>query len=316
MIRVENLTKRYRDVPAVDDVSFRVERGEIVGFLGPNGAGKSTTMRILVGFLRPDEGVVEIAGRPVDPDDPASRRDVGYLPESTPLYPRMRVATFLDFVGRIRGLGRRARREAIERAIADCDLVGWGDRRIAELSRGYRQRVGLAQALLSDPQVLILDEPTSGLDPAEISRIRGLIERLGRTKTILLSTHILSEVQETCRRVVILAAGRIVADGTPLDLAGDEHAELRVTLRAPLEELPGAFAELPGVTSTRTTGTDPDGRVGLALSVTDHLEVAREVARLAGERGWELYELRPELPSLEQVFLKVTEAGRGTGGTP
>jgi ABC-2 type transport system ATP-binding protein len=177
--------------------------------------------------------------------------------------------------------------------------------------------VGLAQALLSDPQVLILDEPTSGLDPAEINRIRRFIARLGRTKTILLSTHILSEVQETCRRVIILAAGRIVADGTPLDLARGEPVTLHVTLRAPSVDLVTEFTNLEGVNAARSAGIDSEGRTGLALSVTDHLEIARAVARLAAERGWELFELRPELPSLEQVFLQCTEVGNepwGGGG--
>ncbi len=307
MIRVQDLTKRYRHVHAVDGVSFRVERGEVVGFLGPNGAGKSTTMRILVGFLQPDAGEVEIAGQRVTPERPASRRDVGYLPENTPLYRRMRVADYLDFVGRIRGLGRGARRDAVERVLTDADLQGWGARRIAELSRGYRQRVGLAQALLSDPAVLVLDEPTSGLDPAEITRIRALIARLGETKTILLSTHVLSEVQETCRRVIILANGRIVADGTPLDLAGNDEVELRVTLRAPGADAELALAEVDGVTAVRALGTDDDGRIGLALAVADRFGAAREVARVAAARDWDLLELRHELSSLEQVFLRVTD---------
>ena len=307
MIRVQDLTKRYRRVRAVDGVSFSIERGEVVGFLGPNGAGKSTTMRILVGFLHPDEGEVEIAGRAVDPEDPASRADIGYLPEHTPLYPRMRVVEYLDFVGRIRGMGRRPRREAVARVLADADLEGWGNRRIAELSRGYRQRVGLAQALLSDPKVLILDEPTSGLDPAEITRIRRLISRLGETKTILLSTHILSEVQETCRRVIILAAGRIAADGSPLALAGADRAELHVTLRAPALEAANALLDLPGVSAVRSLGADAEARVGFALTVDERFATAREVANLAAGRGWDLFELRHEISSLEQIFLRVTD---------
>ena len=236
MIRVDELEKSFGDVRAVDRVSFEIRRGEVVGFLGPNGAGKSTTMKMLTGFLVPDGGRAEVAGAPVDPLAPgggvAARRHLGYLPESTPLYRSMRVDRYLDYVGRVRGLSRGARRAASERVVHDCDLEGYTRRRIATLSKGYRQRVGLAQALFGDPDVLVLDEPTSGLDPAEIVRIRELVRRLGERKTILLSTHVLSEVQETCRRVIILSAGRIVADGSPLDLAAAEDAQVTVTLRA------------------------------------------------------------------------------------
>ena len=308
MIRVQGITKRYRDVRAVDDVSFEIASGEVVGFLGPNGAGKSTTMRILTGFLHADAGEVEIGGVPVDPRRPKSRRDIGYLPENTPLYRRMRVGEYLDYVGRMRGLGRASRREAMERVFVDCDLQGWGRRRIGELSRGYRQRVGLAQALLADPKVLILDEPTSGLDPAEIARIRRLVARLGETKTILLSTHILSEVQETCRRVIILARGKIVADGSPLDLASQESVELHVTLAGAVDGTPVDLATIPGVSRVRALGSDEAGRAGFALAVTDRYDVAARLSRLAAERGWSLLELRHEMPSLERVFIRRTEA--------
>lgn len=310
MIRVHELTKRYGEVLAVNHVTFEVQRGEVVGFLGPNGAGKSTTMRCLTGYLRADGGAVSIDGREVHPDDVETRRRVGYLPESTPLYRRMRVGDYLDFVGRVRGFDRRARREALERVLATCGLEGFVGRRIAELSKGYRQRVGLAQALFADPDVLVLDEPTSGLDPAEITRIRELVRELGRTKTILLSTHVLSEVQEVCRRVVILAAGRVVADGTPVDLAEGERAGLRVTLTIPdgTEDVPGALAALGGVEGVRTAGEDDAGRRAFALEVEERFAVAEGVVALARERGWGLVELRHELPDLEQVFLRRTRA--------
>ena len=311
MIRVEDLTKRYGDLRAVDGVTFEVAGGEVVGLLGPNGAGKSTTMRIMTGFLHADGGRVEIGGRRVDPEDPASKRGVGYLPESTPLYRSMRVGEYLEYVGRVRGLGRAARREALFRVIDQCDLVGWERRRIAHLSKGYRQRVGLAQALLPDPPVLILDEPTSGLDPGEITRIRALVAELGRTKTVLLSTHVLAEVQETCPRVVILAGGRLVADGSTLDLASDEALELHVTTdagAADARDVGEHLGSLEGVAGVRLLGTDSDGRVRHALVVeAERYATAARVSRAIHERGWTLFELHHDLPSLERVFLHRTD---------
>jgi len=310
MIRVESLEKRYGEVRAVDGVSFAVERGEVVGFLGPNGAGKTTTMRCLAGTLFPDAGRVAIAGCDVRPDDLASRRHVGYLPENAPLYRRMRVAAYLDFFGRLRGLGRRERRAALGRVVSDCGLAGEERQRIGHLSKGFRQRVGLAQALLADPDVLILDEPTSGLDPAEVTRLRALIRALGEKKTVLLSTHVLTEVQETCGRVVILSAGRVVADGTPLDLAAGEPGELSVTLEGAGPEAEPALRQLEGVRALRTTGADAAGRRGFALAVDERHAVARRVSALAAQRGWALIELRHDLPSLEQVFLSRTQRAR------
>jgi ABC-2 type transport system ATP-binding protein len=220
----------------------------------------------------------------------------------------MRVAAYLDFVGRLRGLDRRARRAAIARVVADCGLGGREGQRAGELSKGYRQRVGLAQALLADPDVLILDEPTSGLDPAEVTRIRELVRRLGERKTVLLSTHVLSEVQETCRRVVILAGGRVVADGTPLDLAAGERAELGVTLARAGDDALAALGGVPGVAAARARGADDAGRRAFALEVDDRYATAREVVALCAARGWDLVELRHDLPSLEQVFLRRTSA--------
>lgn len=306
MIRVRGIEKRYGSTRALRGVSFEIERGEVVGFLGPNGAGKSTTLRCLAGFLRPDGGEIEVAGRRVDPDDPESRTALGYLPETTPLYQRMRVLDYLDYVGRVRGMRRRERNQAIGRVVSDCDLHGYEHRRIAHLSRGYRQRVGLAQALLADPEVLLLDEPTSGLDPAEIARIRNLIHQLGETKTVLLSTHILPEVQESARRVLILAEGRLVADGTPVDLARQGSVELHCTLRGPEVEVQSVLSALDTVAGVRLLGGDDDGRFRLALSVTQRFEAAEAVSNAAREHGWSLLELHHELPSLEHVFLAVT----------
>ena len=310
MIRVSGLEKRYGDTRALAGVSFEIERGEVVGFLGPNGAGKSTTLRCLAGFLYPDAGVIEVAGQAVDPADPRSRLALGYLPETTPLYRRMRVTDYLEYVGRIRGLGRSERRQALARVLADCDLFGYERRRIAHLSKGFRQRVGLAQALLADPDVLLLDEPTSGLDPAEIARIRDLIRKLGETKTVLLSTHILSEVQESARRVLILAGGRLVADGSPVDLAAQQSAELVCTFEAAPNEVEGVLRGLASVQTCRTLGFD-GGRVRLALEVSDRYTAAAAVFAAAREHDWTLVELHHELPSLERVFLGVTDIGGG-----
>jgi ABC-2 type transport system ATP-binding protein len=307
MIRVQALEKRYGDLIAVDDVSFAIERGEVVGFLGPNGAGKSTTMRCLAGTLSADSGRVEIAGCEVRPEREESRRHVGYLPENTPLYLGMRAAAYLDFVGRLRGLDRRARRARIGHVVAACGLAGRENQRIGELSKGFRQRVGLAQALLADPDVLILDEPTSGLDPAEVTRMRALIRALGETKTVLLSTHVLGEVQETCRRVIILAGGRVVADGTPLALAAVERAELRVAFERAGADALGALRGLAGVVDARIAGADDAGRRGFALEVEDRFTAAHAVVALGAERGWRLVELRHDLPTLEQVFLRRTQ---------
>ncbi len=307
MIRVESLTKSYGDQLAVDRLSFAVERGEVVGFLGPNGAGKSTTMKMLTGFLHPDRGEVEIAGVRVDPEDPETKRSVGYLPETTALYPRMRVADYLGFVARLRRADLVQPRQAIEKVIEECGLGGWEQKRIGHLSKGYRQRVGLAQALLADPPVLILDEPTSGLDPAEIHRMRMRIRELGRSKTVLLSTHVLSEIQEVCRRVIILANGRLVADGTPLSLGEAERPALQVTLSGG-EGIEAALGGLAEVRTVRPRGRDDRGRVGFTLEVEDRYDAALAVVELAARQGWSLFELKHELPSLERIFLRHTES--------
>jgi ABC-2 type transport system ATP-binding protein len=302
MIRVEGLSKRYGRHRALDSVSFTVEAGEVVGFLGPNGAGKSTTMRILCCVLRADAGRAEVAGHDVAAASRAARAAIGYLPEQTPLYRRMRVVDYLDFVGRVRGLGASERRAALARVRDDCGLEGYERRRIDELSKGYRQRVGLAQALIADPPVLILDEPTSGLDPNEVGRLRELVARLGERKTVLLSTHVLSEVEEVCGRVLILSAGRLVADG-PLDRVGrGEQEVLRVVVGAAPDEARAALDGSGG--SIRVARALDGGRARLELVGADPAEVARRVAG----RGWALHELSTDRPSLEQVFRRATAA--------
>lgn len=310
MIHVSNLTKHYGPVRAVNDVSFGVRQGQVVGFLGPNGAGKSTTLKILTGYLHPDSGRVEVAGCSLHSDPIEARRRTGYLPENTPLYRAMRVDAYLDFAARSRGMRRGARRTAFARVVEQCRLEGYTRRRVGELSKGYRQRVGLAQALIGDPQVLLLDEPTSGLDPAEIVRIRELIATLAGDKTVMLSTHILAEVTEIAERVIILAGGRVVADGTPLDLVQNEPAALSVTVKADPEEAQQFFQGLEGVTAVRVSGRDGTGRIGFLLDVEDRYEVAAAIHRLAARRQWDLFELRHEISSLETVFLRCTAPGK------
>ena len=312
VIRVEGLEKRYGDHAALGGVSFEVQRGEVVGFLGPNGAGKTTTMKILTGYISPSGGSATVAGHDVVTDPQQVRARLGYLPEAAPVYPEMRVQDYLDFVGRVRGLGRSERAASVARAM---DRTGLGPRArqtIGTLSKGYRQRVGLAQAILHEPDLLILDEPTSGLDPNQISDIRALIRELGQKKTVLLSTHILSEVQATCDRVLILHQGRLVADGPTAEVTAQEQSELThvvfgpggVTL--PREAVLDAVKALPGVADARLVATaesDP-GEAPLLVKAPD--DVRRELFQLAVDRGLVLLELRRERRDLEEVFRSLT----------
>ncbi len=316
MIRVEELTKRYGETAAVDRVSFTVERGEVVGFLGPNGAGKSTTMRILTGFLQADGGAAWIGDARVDPDAIEVKRRIGYLPESTPLVRRMRVTESLDSVARLRGMTPAERRGALERVVEACGLAAWTRKRIRTLSKGYRQRVGLAQALVSDPEVLILDEPTSGLDPQERGRIRDLVRELGRTKTVLLSTHVLSEVQAVCQRAIILARGRVLADG-PLRSLGDQlggagSSELGLTLSGLAHDarVEAELGALPGVEGIVRVDAAPAtaGRASFLLRVSERETAAAGISDRARHFAWTILELRHEGPSLERVFLQLVEA--------
>lgn len=300
MIRVHRLSKSYGSFNAVQDVSFSIERGEVVGFLGPNGAGKSTIMKVLCGYLVADAGEVEVAGATLPEQGPLARSRVGYLPENTPLYRAMRVDRFLDFAARAKGIGRGERRAALSRAISAADLFGYLDRRIEQLSKGYRQRVGLAQALLADPDVLVLDEPTSGLDPNEVVRIRELIRELGRTKTVLLSTHVLGEVSELCPRVLILSGGRLAADGAPHALSAARSSALFVRLCEDTGATRGSFDALEGVLGVEDVPVTSG--VALRLVTDDPDALAARVFDLVQANGLRLVELRHEAPTLEQVF--------------
>ncbi|HEX2456754.1 MAG TPA: ABC transporter ATP-binding protein [Vicinamibacterales bacterium] len=307
MIEVQHLTKRYGRVTAVDDVSFRVERGEILGFLGPNGAGKTTTMRILTGYMPATEGRAVVAGFDVFNEPLEAKRRTGYLPETPPLYPDMTVREYLDFVARIKAVPSAERKSRVDAVMERTRVADMATRHCAKLSKGYRQRVGLAQALIHNPEVLILDEPTAGLDPKQIIETRDLIRNLAGDHTIILSTHILPEVAQTCQRVIIINRGRVVAVDTPDNLT----ARLRgaetmfVQVDAPGQDVAAALAAIGGV--TRVVAADGRGPAGGYEVESDRgTDVRREIARTVVNRGWGLLELRPMRMSLEEIFLQVT----------
>jgi ABC-2 type transport system ATP-binding protein len=317
VIEVQHLTKRYGRVTAVQDVSFRVERGEIFGFLGPNGAGKTTTMRILTGYIPATEGKAIVAGFDVFAQPIEAKRRTGYLPETPPLYPDMSVVEYLGFVAKIKGVPSRGRRDRIKTVMARTRIDDMADRLCSRLSKGYRQRVGLAQAIIHNPDVLILDEPTAGLDPKQIIETRQLIKELAGDHTIILSTHILPEVSQTCQRVVIINKGQVVALDTPDNLT----ARLRGTETMYLQvDAPGADASLAlqrvrGV--TRIAEADRvDGRVGYEIESGHGEDIRRELAKAVVGNGWGLLEMRPMRMSLEEIFLSLTteETAAPAGG--
>ena len=307
MIRVEHLTKLYGGRVAVDDLCFEVAAGEIVAFLGPNGAGKSTTMRILSGFLPPSGGRVTVAGYDVLHDSLQVRRRIGYMPENVPLYPEMRVAEYLAFRARLRGVARRALRQHLDEAIGVCGLTDVAGRIIGQLSKGFRQRVGLADALVHKPALLILDEPSIGLDPNQMRQIRELIRSLGGRHTVLLSTHILSEVESLCERVLILHHGRIVAADTPAGLAGlvAGHTRVRAELRGPREDVVTALRSLPGVLAVEAVPADGEW-LRACCECERGTDLRERIFDLARERGWGLRAIASEEANLEDVFASVT----------
>jgi len=307
MIEVESLTKRYGRTTAVDGVSFRVERGEILGFLGPNGAGKTTTMRILTCYLPPTEGTARVAGYDVFSQPMEVKRRVGYLPESPPLYPDMSVREYLDFCSRIKGVPAKERTARVSAAIEKCRVGDVRDKLIAKLSKGYRQRVGLAQAILHNPDVLILDEPTAGLDPKQIIETRELIRSLAGSHTVILSTHILPEVSMTCGRVVIINKGRVVAEDTPENLtrrlkgAGTIRVEARGEAASVLEVL----RAVPGVLAAHPRGGH-DGAVIVDIEAEAGRDVRAELAWAVVTKGHALLGLQQMGMSLEEIFLHLT----------
>ena len=303
MIEVEALSKRYVDKDAVANVSFFVPEGEVLGFLGPNGAGKTTTMRMITGYLPPTAGEVRVAGIDLARDPLAVRAAIGYLPENVALYPEMRVEEYLRFRAAVEGVPRGILKARVDEVAERCMIADVQRQLCGTLSKGYRQRVGLAGALIHRPKVLILDEPTIGLDPRQIVKIRELLIELGRDHTVILSTHILPEVEQVCRRVLIIDAGKIVADGTPEQLRSGlaGTAEVKVQLEAPSNGVAGALGALAGA-----AGVHDDGGGRYRITVEGGADLRREVFRLAVDRGWVLLEMTQTMPSLEDVFLRLT----------
>ena len=306
MIEVQHLTKRYGRVTAVDDVTFRVERGEILGFLGPNGAGKTTTMRVITGYMPPTEGRCIVAGFDVFDQPVEAKRRTGYLPETPPLYPDMTVREYLTFVARIKGVPSADRKARVEQVMKRVWIADVASRHCGKLSKGYRQRVGLAQAVLHNPDVLVLDEPTAGLDPKQIIETRQLIKELAGDHTIILSTHILPEVSQTCQRVVIINKGRVVAVDTPDNLThrlrGAET--MYVLVEAPVDATPTLQA-MAGV--TRVSVADRHDRaIGYEVESVRDADIRRDLARTIVAQQWGLLEMRPLRMSLEEIFLQVT----------
>jgi ABC-2 type transport system ATP-binding protein len=307
MISVRNLTKTFGPTVAVDDISFEVTSGEVLGFLGPNGAGKTTTMRVLTCYLTPDKGDVTIAGFDIREDSLEVRRRVGYLPENAPVYQDMDVASYLAFVAEVRGIAKSEIPGRIRAMIDTCGLERVMGRNIGQLSKGFKQRVGLAQTLIHDPDILILDEPTTGLDPSQIIEIRELIKAIGKERTVILSTHILPEVEATCSRVLIINEGRIVASGTPEELqavAGGEQT-VYVSVSAGGAPVDAGLAGIESVTSVTRVADMGDYKRYMVKSAGD-IDVGEAVFKMAVANNWNLNELRRETLSLEDIFLRLT----------
>jgi len=307
MIELRNLSKSYGDVEALRGISTSISRGEIVGLLGPNGAGKTTAMKILVGFLLPSGGSARVADIDVVSDPLAVQQRIGYLPENAPIYGDMLVQEYLRFTAEMRGLQGETGRRRILDAAEHCDVIDVLTRQIGHLSKGYRQRVGLAASILHDPEILILDEPTTGLDPNQIVEVRDLIRRMGRTKTVILSTHILPEVEATCTRAVILIDGLIRADGTLEQLTASRSQVVTIDPGQQESEAQARLAELPGVGSVRRVDRS-NGYVTFRLELEPAATVGEAVYDVARERGWRLRELRRDDRTLEQVFRELTES--------
>ena len=316
MISVENLTKRYAAKTAIESMSFRVEKGEILGFLGPNGAGKTTTMRIITGYMPSTDGTVKVDGFDVADQPLEVRRRIGYLPENPPLYPEMTVIGYLKFVAKLKGAGGAKVQDEVNRAMEKVNLGDVQGRIISKLSKGYKQRVGIAQALLNDPPVLILDEPTIGLDPKQIHEVRELIKGLAHSHTVVLSTHILPEVEQTCHRVIIIDKGKIVAVDTPQNLRSQIQGVARVFIEVegPSADILAAVKSVPGVADVRVI-SQTDGRSSLHVDGESGRDIRTDVARTVVNGGWGLLALQAENMSLEDIFIKLTTAEETTPTT-
>ncbi len=310
VVQVSHLSKRYGNVHAVRDISFNVHKGEVLGFLGPNGAGKTTTMKMLTCFIPADEGNVRVSGFDVRENSLEVRKRIGYLPESAPLYHDMGVIEYLQFVCEMRGIEKAAGARRIGELVDLCGLSSMGNRVIGHLSKGYRQRVGLAQTLLHDPDILIMDEPTVGLDPNQIVEIRQLIKRIGREKTVVLSTHILPEVEATCDRVIIINNGTLVADGTTQELIGkssNSADKILCKIRGDAQSIERKLGEIGGVETVRKTGEGINQLQHFQLTMNAGADPSEDIFYAVSRNGWSLTELRREGVRLEDVFAQLTQ---------
>jgi ABC-2 type transport system ATP-binding protein len=306
MIEIKNLTKDFGSLRAVDGVSFSVRRGEVLGFLGPNGAGKSTTMKMITGFLNPTGGTASVCGHDVGSESIAVKAKIGYLPEGAPLYPDMTPRSFLEFIGDIRGLSGAAKQERIRAVVGMVQIEGVLDQRIDTLSKGFKRRVGIAQAILHDPEVLILDEPTDGLDPNQKHEVRNLIRSMAADKVIVLSTHILEEVEAVCSRAIIIAEGRLCFDGTPAELAARSrrHNSISITVRG-AEDAAISLGALAGVAGVEEVPGEDDLTTYHVVPTNGRL-LLDDVAALANEKGWQVEQIFVEPGRLDEVFREIT----------
>ena len=305
MIKITNLTKKYNSVKVLDNISFEVKKGEILGFLGPNGAGKTTTMKILTGYIAPTEGQITVDNINVQEDSYSVRQKIGYLPENNPLYEDMKVIEYLKFVAGMREVKDKSKIESI---IKTCGLTTVTEKNIGELSKGFRQRVGLASALMHDPEILILDEPTSGLDPNQIVEIRKLIKEIGEKKTVILSTHILPEVQATCNQVIIINDGKIVASGTieEIQQKAQGKQEIYIKVKGHEHEVKKALSEIPEVGKFEKVDEEEKGLAGYRIEAPAEKDLREAIVSSLAKHGLAMYELRKVQVSLEDVFRELT----------
>ena len=309
-LTLEGVSKRFDGVIAVDGVSFAIDRGEVVGFVGPNGAGKSTTMRMITQYIEPDAGTIRLDGTPIADAARDAKRRIGYLPENNPLYGDMLVADYLGFIADLRELAGGARAQSFDEAVTSTGIESVYYRPIGDLSKGFRQRVGLAQAILHRPDLLVLDEPTEGLDPNQRVEIRRLIGELGKDRTVLLSTHVLSEVQQSCSRLLIISGGKIVADGPVDRLIQQAEGVVQIAVEARGTDVAASLARLAGVRGVESSRAGADGRVAVRLTADKDADVRPGIFELAKTQGWTLYELHQETGNLEELFRQLTTPGQ------
>ena len=309
MIEIKNLTKKFGNTVVLDDISLEVKKGEILGFLGPNGAGKSTTMKIITSFWTPTSGRVVAGGIDVVKDALAARAKIGYLPETVPLYEDMRVFEYLKFIAEVRGIAKSRIRARIKEVVEACGLAKVLRRPIEELSKGYRQRVGLAQAIMHEPDILILDEPTTGLDPNQITEIRDLIKEIGKEKTVIFSTHILSEVSATCDRVIIINNGKIVGEGNPAELAQKAGSKeiIYVKIKGPKSEVEAALRGLENVEKAEVKDKESEDIYGYEIEPKSGIDLREALSRKVMEKNWSILEFSKKSMSLEDVFKVLTK---------